>query len=332
MAVTACSDDGSGDSEVDDSPITSSLAQIPESVRVDGFEMIAYGDLERAGELIGRSRPDFDPGETEDFFDWVRNLVGFPLEDDVRVEVFVALPNVTSPQRIDRLDEFTEELGWSAIEMSSFIEYQAPPDSLTVMRGDFSADRIDSAVGTREDDIWRVGDEDLSINADERSVARPLGESVRMALNDDLLAVSRATGPVADWLGDGDTLADDDDLVAVASALDAAGSYSALLVVEPSGNRPAYGVGLSLVDGDPVATFVYLYDDARDATDAAARLEALIADGTSNATDRPWSDAFTIDSIEIDDRLVVASLQLEDFNPGSVFAVVYTRDNIIALE
>lgn len=332
LIASGCSDDGGADggggSSTKDASITAYLRRLPESLRDGESFSVVYGDLDRAADLADSRRPDGD--DIEEFVDWLLPLTGVP-RDDMTDQVFVSLPNATNPSRLLQAEEFRDELGWSVVDVHSFIEYQVPPNVFAVLSGDFDDERIAAAVGDPDGQVWKVGDEDFGTDLADISAARPLGESLRMALDGGQLAVARSTSPVEEWLAnDGGTFADDDDLHAVASALDDAGAYSAMLFVSDDG--ATVGIGLSVDKGSAFATFVYALADDEAATAGVERITNLIEEGSSALSNQLWSDAFSIDSVEAKNNLVVATLRLEDFMPRSVFQIAFARDNLATLQ
>ena len=78
----------------------------------------------------------------------------------------------------------------------SFAEVQAPPQPFSVLTGDFSQADLDAAMGPAVDGVWRVGpDTDGDVELSGRTAARPLGETLRLGLKGDDLAVARTPTP-----------------------------------------------------------------------------------------------------------------------------------------
>lgn len=355
LAIAACDSGDGDDGSKKGYSIRGLLAEIPVAAFDDesGQLQIVTGDLDLATEEAGLERPaaDSDPGSDELLDEWLLPLTGVP-RDGFEDKMGTLLPTAASPDRLDDNGEIAEEFGWSLLDVHSFLELQNPPETFTVLAADVTAEDLTDAIGDADDDIWRLGGDDFQTNLDEISAARPLGQSVRMALRDGLLAVSRSTPPVEDWLADdGDTLADDEALAAVAGALDDAGVYTAMLVeadlsFETSyGSLPAeqlaqlraegdliqpfdaLGVGLAVDDDDKaVATFVYHHADADTAEANAEIVENVFSAGTSFVSRRPLKEMFEVQDVKVDGDVVVATLGFRDARPAIVFQMILTRD------
>ena len=91
-------------------------------------------------------------------------------------------PEAAGIRSLPQVAEFAEEVGWSIADVSWFIEYQAPPEMFAVLGGSFDEDRLTDAMGAAEDGIWRLGGEDGQRDLDDVTVARPFGQSLRLAL------------------------------------------------------------------------------------------------------------------------------------------------------
>ncbi|MEM9747396.1 MAG: hypothetical protein AAF945_11940 [Actinomycetota bacterium] len=173
--------------------------------------------------------------------------------------------------------------------------------------------------------------DDNEIAPDRSDDLRLLGRPWRVGAGDGSLAVSLSTPAIEAWLAGGETARDDDDLVDVARALDDRDVLSAfivdgrflesaaLLAPDPfdddGGPNPfdepridesfdLVGMGPAVVDGDVRYVVAYLFDDAGEADDAVASVEAVWAGATSVVERTPISDIATVDSIEVDDRVV----------------------------
>lgn len=351
VGVAACGGDDSSSSSGGYS-VADGLEQLPESTLEDGY-LIQTADLDRASELAGLARPDPD-ADADDLADWAIQITGFRGDGDDVAIVAAVLPQAANPQQLYDVDDFRDEAGWSIAEVDSYIEVNLPPDRFTVLEGEFDTDALDDALGDADDGIWSLGDgDDYDIDITERSPARPLGETLRIAEQDGHLAVSKSTDQIEDWLeGDGDTAADDDDLRAVGEALDDQDVYSAMildgedLTVGGPGLTPeqldeiddlaldefeALGVGLTMEDDEPRAVFVYQYDDEAAAEDAAEQLEDIFEDGTSLRTATPISDYFTDVEITVDGSTVTAVAEFARDSPAArIWNFAFSRDLITA--
>lgn len=347
VALTACSGDD-GSTGPGDFSIEQSLAQLPSSLVEDGY-LITAGDLDAATELAGARRPAADSDNVQDIADWSLGLSGIRDDGGEKPIVGALLPEASNYASIDRIDEIRDEVGWTLLEVSTFIEYALPPTRFTVMNGEFDLDEIDAAVDGHDEEIWFIGGDDFAVDLDERSAARPLGEALRLAEDDGRLAVSKSTPPIEEWVaGDGDTLADDDDLRAVAAALDDHDVYAAMIAdgatmslaganLSPEQIEAAsegalqpfdvLGVGLTVVDDRAVTVFVYQHGDDDAAAENAERLEQLLDDGTSLVSREPVSDFFEDTDVEVDGTTVILTAQLDaEVFPRNVWQMVLSAD------
>ena len=349
-----------GDENTDGFSVANSLRQIPSIVLEsddasdDSDVQIAVSDLDAASELAGVDHPDDGTTDVDEITEWLLAING-PSRDDKRPLTAAILPEVSHAEDFANVAEFDEEVGWSISDVHTFIEYQVPPNAFSVMTGGFSEDALTDAIGKPANDIWSLGGEDFSTDFGNQSSARPLGESLRFALHDDTLAVSRSTPPVEAWNAldtskTAGTLAEDEELAAVAAALDDSGVYSAFLsqadFAEPQANVPpdaeaqtkaaglgpfsTLGVGQTVEDGTPYAVFVYYYADETAAADAVDPLTTLLNDGVSNRTRTPWNELFAIRDISATGHILKATLRLTDFSPGSVWDIMFVRDNLVS--
>lgn len=350
FALTACGSDGGG-GEADDASIEAMLAELPESAN-DGSSdiMITYGDLDAAAAASERPRPDRD-ADTDELVDWVIPVSGV-YRDDGHPLVHALLPEAAAPSFIVENDAIREELGWSIAGVDTFIELSNLPKRFTVIRGSATAKDLDRAIGKSDDGIWSLGGDDLEQNLADRTAARSLGESMRMAFDDGLLVVSRTTPPVSEWLdGPDSTMADDDNLVAIAKALDNADVYSAMLVehnftllaalgasATPEQAKAlventttidkfqALGVGLSSVDGEPTGTFAYAYRSDKAAADAVDSITEVFEQGESIVDQQPLSELFRLRDITATGNVVVVTVEFDDSRPSIMWQSVYRRD------
>ncbi|MEP7112564.1 MAG: hypothetical protein ABI862_04815, partial [Ilumatobacteraceae bacterium] len=194
LVVASCDSgsDNSGASKRGHS-IEGMLGEIPASAFDDsGRLQIVTGDLDLATEAAGLKRPaaDTDPGSTGLLDDWLLPLKG--ADRGFEEKMATLLPDVANHDFVDN-GAIADELGWSLVDVHSFIELQNVPEVFTVLAADVTAKDLTDAIGPPDHDIWSLGGDDSAINVDETSAARPLGGSVRMALHDGLLAMSRST-------------------------------------------------------------------------------------------------------------------------------------------
>jgi hypothetical protein len=320
------------------------LGALPAAARPTASPLfVVAGDLDLATELAGVERPDPEaPGDVDAMVDWAQSLSGID-----RGPVSVSLPQAVGFERLRSNDEIAAELGWSILDVSAFIEVQNPPESLAVLEVGTTEDELTAAIGAPSEGVWALGPaEDGDIDMSAITPARPLGESLRLGLRDDLLAVSRFTPPVEAFLaGGGETFADDPQIVEVASALEHAGVYSAMFVgatpesetaepqasgVDPDGPVLApfdlLGLGLSVMGSEPLATFVYHHADEAAASANADNAERVFRDGLSVRTAAPIADMLELRDVVVDGRNVVVTVAFADAAPVNVWQMVYVRE------
>jgi hypothetical protein len=350
MVGASCSGDDGGNESSGDFSVAELLAEIPEPTLDDGYTLTA-SDIDRAAELANAERPS-DDADVDEILDWALAISGVRADEGEGNPVAVLFPQAVNETRLAQIDEFRDELGWSLLQVSSFIELNLPPVRFTAMEGSFDTDEIDDALGEADDGIWSVGGEDFETDVANVSATRPLGESLRLAENDGVLAVSRSTPPIEEWVeDDNDTVAEDDAIVAVAKALDDSEVYTAMILdgdtlsiggaattpeqleqLEETALQPfdVLGAGLSVDDdGNAIATFVYHHDDEDTAEENAARLEDLIEDGASLINQQPLSERFDLVDVTVDGTTVTMTLQLaDDALARQVFSMVFAQDII----
>jgi hypothetical protein len=171
VAIAACS--GGGASSGDTGSFAERLALIPASAvdagtgdgeigEVDGGSvvMISMADIDRAADAAGIERPG-DTTDEDAVFEYLQLMSGHSIDgDEPPVATLFPSPAELAHLAPDRLPEFIDEVGWSVIDVSWFVEQSQPPQVFTVMGGDFDEDRLTNAMGSPEGDLWRLGGED----------------------------------------------------------------------------------------------------------------------------------------------------------------------------
>lgn len=326
---------------------------------LDGQSEIAFGDLDAAAAIAGLDRPertDVDAAQT-----YFGTLTGLPATapDGTRTPspVFVRTPSLFGPGWFGNLDEVDDELGWTPLDVTWFVEHSTPPRVVTVLGGDMSVDRLDAAMGERRDDVWSLGPaDDGAVDPANRTAARQLGESLRVALDGPRLVVGRTTGSVTSAVaaaaGQMPTIAEHPVARPLADAMDAEGAYAATLFLGAAFNLvppiadpdldadaledffdqalPAPFVGLAVgqthTDGDAVVVVAYAHPASSAADMNAAALPALVADGRAS-TGRPWSEMFDDVDVRVEGTTVVARLTVsESATVGIGYQIVAQRD------
>lgn len=289
--------------------IVGALRQIPASAAdVSATEAVfVAADLVAAGERAGLTRPGAttDPEELVAFFG---PLIGAPSADRP-LRVFVPLPPVFETGIVGQAGEFVDEFGFSLGEATSFAAVEAGRAQFVTVSGVALAPELPevapgvSTVGEGED--YELG---------ERAPGRPLGRPLRLAQQDDRVAVSLATPPVIDWLTepDGATLADDPAFAALGARLDEEAVVSAQLILLEGQPFLGAGFGWSADDVGARSTIVFGYESAGAAEADFARIEAAFYG------EDPYGEL-------LDDRLTVELIELRE---GEIVAVVRFLDDL----
>jgi len=344
--------------------VSGALAALPD----DGEDQfVVWGDLTRATEIAGLDRPS-DPGDSQAVIDYLGAVTGSVRGDgDTTPPVAVMPPQAARVESAIDMSGFVADVGWSILQVDRFVERQSPPDSITLLAGDFDDGALTDAMGEPDDDVWVAGSGDPGeIRPDEITPARPIGESLWLSrrAGDGLLSITRdpeaqATADAAlAGDADGDVLADDASLAAVAAALDEQSAYAAEVArpgidgmavlgtrVSPEeaeqlceGMLPqpttAVATGVTSDDEGPVVLFALAHLSADAAAANAEAFEDIVANGSSVLTREPWSERFELDGVETtgDDGLVVlARLRpVEPIGTRLGYDVLAQRDNLIA--
>ncbi|KQZ66804.1 hypothetical protein [Nocardioides sp. Root151] len=344
VLVAGCSDDdGSNDGdEKRRSPqslsegysVRGALAEIPASA-VDDDVLVQTADLRAATEAAGLDVPT--DGSREATSPWLSGLTDASSESPT--PVFVPFGESFNLQAAAP-EEFAELLGWSVLDVDSFVELSVPPGRFAVVTGDFDDDTLSS-------DLTEVGDgvvtdvegEDFENHLDAVNAANRLGVPTRLARQEDRIALSPSTPAVESWLEGGDSLADDDSLAAVADALDDEGAISAVLTRVEGGADPAsavlgsqaspeqlealneqlegsvpedpfdaVGIGWSVDDGEAEVHVAYHFDSTDAARDGAEVLEKTYREGTSSVSRTPYSDYLDVEDVDADGPVVTVTV------------------------
>ncbi len=337
-----------------ESSFAARLELIPASVvgERDGV-VVAMADLDRAAELAGVTRPE-DTSDADAVLEYGKAVTGVrDLDAKGPAPVAALTPNSASAEYLLQMDEFAKEVGWSFVDISWFAEFQDPPTTFMVAGGEFDEKRLSQAMGKPDDGIWRLGGEDGKFDRESISPARPLGQPVRLALDDGHLLESRKTPPLEDALGGGgDTLADNDVLRALAEAMDGEEVYSAYFnatglhqldpvhVLEKRAipgdqvlPQPFRGVagGLTQEGGKPVVVFAYVHGSDSAAEANAEALRTLVETGRMLRGNAAWSKLFTVDEVRADGSTLVARLGLGDRgNPQFAYNLMTNREGLVS--
>jgi hypothetical protein len=371
IGVTACGDDddgggggafGGGEGAAGDlETIAGSLASLPDNGE---DQTIVWGDLARAAEIAGLDRPTY-PADEQAMVDYLMTVTGTRSEEtDTGTPVAVMPPEAAHAESAADQTAFVDDVGWSLLQVDRFVERQSPPDSITVLDGDFDEDALTDALGEPTDGVWEAGSgEPGEVDVAGSTPARPLGESLWLALAGDggPLTVTRDPGTSAEvgdaLAGDADGVLDDDvSLAALATALDDQSAYGALLLrpgingvsalgqsVSPEQAEQlcdqllpqptaAVATGVTADDDGPVILIALAHVSAEAASANADALEEMVTNGSSILSNEPWSERLELDGVETTghDLVVVARLRpVERIGTRLWYDIVMRRDNLV---
>lgn len=351
--VTACSDaQGQGQEgrelsaeSARESPryaVAYALAQLPQ-VNVEGPVTIQTSDLTSASAAAGLERAT----DVDGVHQWLDPLLGQPTAG-VFAPVFVPLATLFNAPRLQDHGEFVAELGWSLIDVDWFVELSTPPETFTVVAGDFDETSLAIDLVDVGDGVVSAGEgDDYELDLTDTTVARPTGMPLRVARAEGLIAASPATDLVGGWAASTvSTFADHAELAAVAAALDDANVVSAMLVTGASASiadvagaggpaelgslLPAdpfdtVGIGWAAEDGAGV-TVVYHFASEDAATAAVPAFESVLADATLLSGD-PLSQVLTLEDATHEGQVVVLTLAAPSTqSPAFIADLLMNRD------
>lgn len=342
VVISACSSSGGGDAGLgagEGYTVLGALAELPPAP--DEVFLVQTADLIAATELAGLERPEeLDPATA---VDWLNPLTGLPLaEGEQWAPVFVPPPTVTHEAGVHLITEFDDLAGWSVLDVDSYAEYGTAPHTFSVLAGEFDETTLEHLpeVG---DGVRTVGEgEDLWADVTAASAVSRIGQPVRMAHHEGLLAVAPHTDRVQEWLGDPEeTLAEDEGLAAVAGALDEAEVVSAMLSVGgahtlqggplaessapdaesvlaqledrmdylPEAAFDIVGIGWTARDGEPVMVLAYHFGTQSSAEASVDQLDAVFTEGQTVQDGLPLAELFEVEEITAHGPVVVVTLQ-----------------------
>lgn len=299
------------------------LGQLPAPADPGDVVLVNYADLARATEIGGLTRPD-DPGDVDGLRDWLQGITGQVATDGHAVAV---VPPTAAEiiQAAGDPQAFVDDVGWSIVQVDSYAERDTAPERVTVLDGRFDGDRLAGALDDAGDGVWVAGDPDRQVDPDGTTPARPIGQPLWLTLDGHRL---RVTGTEDDVAPEGDTLADDAALSALAGALDDHEVYTAMLTAGGSlgggdivrdvldgdvtiSDPTCQGLTGAAVgvadDGEPLIVLALTQPDG-DADHNAEAVSDALEDGDA-VTGRPWSDLVTVESVDVEDGVVVATMR-----------------------
>lgn len=340
LVVSACSSSG-GDAGLgtgEDYTVLGALAELPPAP--DEAFLVQTADLTAATQLTGLERPEApDPATAAA---WLHPLTGLPLaEGEQWTPVFVPPPTITHEAGVQQITEFDELAGWSVLDIDSYVEYGTPPHTFSVLAGEFDETTLEHLPEV-SDGVRTVGEgEDLWADVTAASAVSRIGQPVRMAQDEGLLAVAPHSDRVRDWLGDPqETLADDERLAAVAGALDETEVVSAVLSAGAShtleggplaessapdtedvlaqleqqmGDLPdeafdVVGIGWAARDGEPVMVLAYHFGTQESAEASVEQLHTVFTEGATLQGGVALAELFEVEEITAQGSVVVATL------------------------
>lgn len=354
-ALVAAACGGDGDVEVSgsttgDGLVARALTEVPASLFGGDVRVELYvGDLTAATEAAGLSRPG-SADDVEGLRDWLGPLAGVG-----DAPVFVPVPELHRFETTG-MQSATDELGWSIVDVETFVEAGGPLNRFTVVRGEGIAPVAGLVEGIGG--VLSLGEgEDLDTDPERRSAARPLGRPLRLRADGDAVAVSLTTDAALVWRTDDERLADSPRFVRIADALDEVGVVSAAvlegaatpvaslgvaaadpdelleLLGTPALTAPflATGLGWYVDDGDAMVRIAYSFSDAATAEAQLPVIEELFTNASSVVTGQPMSDLLLLRSAATTERLAVVDVAMPDGRPPSVVLLMLLQGETIFL-
>lgn len=320
--------------------------------------VVSYGDLARAAEIAGIERPA-DVSDDDAVVDYLMDIGGQRQDEGETARVAVLVPEAaqTASSAADQ-EAFVEDVGWSILELDAFGERYTQPRPIAVLDGDFDGGRLDDALDEAGEGLWVAGDPDGEMHVDDITPARPTGEALWLGLDDDRLTVGREEDDVTaarEADGGDDTLAGDEALSSMGAALDDRDVYSAMLVSDPGmsadlagrvlgsdaapdelaaeladlprcdGAMTGVAVGVA-DDGEPLLVVAIAHADEASAEANVDTISEVLTDGQTLSSARPWSDVLTVESVEAEGTVVVATARPAGIILGQWRQLVMSRD------
>ncbi|MGC5628869.1 hypothetical protein ACPYO6_11815 [Georgenia sp. Z1344] len=339
LLTAACQGGGDGGLRAgDDFSVVAAIGEIPAEV-AEGAVYVSTADLDSACEANGCTRPE-DADDEEAVRDWMSALTGGPAAPDGPVHV--DLPDSLGG-RTGTMADFRDQVGWSLVDVDSYVSFAVPPSSFTVVTG---PEALSDELVEVDDRVLSTSDaEDGWVDPSSASAIDSLGRPVRLTQDEDRTALSLSTASVAAWrAGPEATLADDESLLAVAGAMDDAGVVSSVLArddftvpddaVGPGAARlpPFETVAVGWSGGDDAAiTVAYGTGAGQDAEQLATALQDMFDEDVTSASatsvGRPLSDVLVLDDVTVGDSLVTATVRpAAEGRPGTVMEMLHVRD------
>lgn len=323
LVLVGCSggDDGSrgegttGASTQQSGGSAADLARLLPDAALDSM-IITFGDV---GEIAAANEvPVPADGDVDGLVAWAEtgNGPGVP----------VLLPGQFRGDALASHDEYADELGVSLWGAQRYAGLDGPPTHVALLEGDDPGESISGALGDPDGDIWAIGDEGR-IDLTQRSVARPTGEAVRLAVTESGYAIiassetlARAGAAESPTLAVGelgaviDQLADEEIVSGVIASADDGSSAPEVTGV---------GFGVDGAHGDGVfARLVLGYGDDERAVNTVDDVREFFTDGATS-TGQAWSDLLTVADVKAaGGTVVVEATFAEGQSPQSLVTLI----------
>lgn len=321
--LTGCSDDEPA--LANNWSVAAAVKQVPAStaesrlwlVTADVTAALEAGDIKRGG---------------ADDMDWLVALSGFDEQQSPAVFVPTGSGYGLDYAANGGLDEVEEMVGWSFLDVDSFVESGLPPRTLTISAGDFDEDTLSGDLVEVADGVVSTSDAaDGTTDLANTNALSRIGAPVRLSEQDGLIAMSTSTELVQEWRDGEASLGSEDRVAALAEALDDQDVYAAVLSDPasaegvslgranpeqlemlnkdaPQQSFDAVGIGWSVDDGEPLVHVAYHFANAREAGQGAEALEGMWRDGISVRDMRPYAERFEVDEVDHDGPVVTITL------------------------
>jgi hypothetical protein len=335
--------------------VLGAVRQLPASLEGEA-PMILVGDLDRASKLAGSERPA--DADSDQVVPWISDLTASG--GDGQSRVFVPLPDVLLPFNATPSD-MEAEVGWSVVDVDSFVALTQPPEQMLVVSGDFDEDTLSGDLSEVEDGIVTdIVGEDHEQNVTDPTAFSRVGAPTRFAVDDGRIAASSDTQAIRDWLAGGEALADDDAYAGIAQALDRSEVYAAVIARAPSGidlssldlgeevsaeqverlvqqleeelpeaSFDTVGIGWSVDDQGPLVTTAYHFESEDDAVANINALRERYESGTSIQAQRPFSDFLEVEDVQNEGSAVLVTTRpAGDGRVDFAYRALLSRDSL----
>ena len=250
-------------------------------------------------------------------------------------------------QAATAVDEVRAELGIDPATVQAAVTAGSPPEQLVVLKGSFDAAAVEAAVGSEP--VWSpllataehagvsyyTWGEDFASVPERVTAARPLGQGGRLALDDGYLYWVPWTAGLESLIDAGagtvPTLAERPLMAQAAEILQRERVYSAILTDRPLVDGPdvsglVLGVGGGRDDAGAFWVVVAIHDTPAAAEESAAAFRSVITEGSSFATNQPWSERVASFEVTVEGEAMVAVVHSAG-GEGDWMRAYYLRDS-----